>query len=71
MNLIPMLLAIAGAFTTAGAVFDWDWFMNSRRAQFLASFFGRKGTRIFYLVLGLFLLVVGLLGVAGGANPPQ
>ena len=59
------ILAACGAFAISGAAFDWEFFMNHRKAQFFVRMFGRKGTRIFYGLLGGGLLVLGLLMVMG------
>lgn len=56
-----LLLFGAGAFTIVGAVMDWNWFMNSRRARFFVAIFGRMGARIFYILLGLF--IIGMAGI--------
>lgn len=61
-NLLTFLLLFgAGAFTIVGAVMDWNWFMNSRRARFFVAIFGRTGARIFYILLGLF--IIGMAGI--------
>lgn len=49
-----------GIFALSGAIFNWDWFMNSRRARFFANIFGRNGARIFYALLGILLIGLGL-----------
>jgi hypothetical protein len=55
------LIAIpAGLFSMAGAVFDWEWFMTTRRAQFVVDVLGRQGARVFYFFLGLFLVGLGV-----------
>ena len=60
-----LLLVAAGIFSICGAVFDWDWFMNNRRARFFVSIFGRNGARVFYIVLGMLLIVFGILLASG------
>lgn len=61
-NLLTFLLLFgAGVFTIVGAVMDWNWFMNSRRARFFVAIFGRMGARIFYILLGLF--IIGMAGI--------
>lgn len=59
------LLVVAGLFSIAGAVKDWDFFMNHHKAQFFIRLFGRQGTRIFYGILGTILSVLGLLAGLG------
>lgn len=59
---IAMLLVgfLGGGFSLAGAIFNWDWFMNNRRARFFVGIFGRQGARIFYAILGFFLIGLGI-----------
>jgi hypothetical protein len=56
-----LLLVLAGLFAMAGGVFDWDWFMNNRKAQALVNLLGRGGARVFYIILGLAIAILGLL----------
>ena len=35
---------------------DYDWFMNSGKAWIFVKLFGRDGARVFYILLGLFLI---------------
>jgi hypothetical protein len=55
----------AGAFAICGAVFDWDFFMNSRKAALLVRFLGRNGARVFYGLLGAGIVTIGVLMAAG------
>ncbi len=50
---------IAGIFAIVCAACDFDWFMNNNRARFFVDLFGRNGARIFYVCLGLFLVILG------------
>ena len=59
------LLAGCGVFAMCGAAFDWEWFMNHRKAQFLVRLFGRGGTRVFYGILGAALVAMGVLMATG------
>jgi len=56
-----LLLVLAGLFAMAGGVFDWEWFMNNRKAQALVNWLGRGGARVFYVILGLAIAILGLL----------
>jgi len=64
-SLLPWIVVGAGLFSNCGAAFDWDWFMESRKAQLWLKLFGRQGTRIFFGVLGLVMVTTGLLVVTG------
>ena len=65
MNAFGLIIVGAGLFALAGAVFDWDFFMESRKARFFTAIVGRTGARIFYTILGIALLVLGALMAAG------
>jgi Immunity protein 17 len=60
-NVLVCLLSIgAGAFCLAASFQNWDWFFNNWRARIMVSIFGRGGARIFYGILGGFLVLLGL-----------
>ena len=63
-NYLPWVLVAAGAFCILGAVQDWDWFLESRKARIWVSMFGRGGARVFYGILGAVIVAIGVgLGV--------
>ncbi len=51
---------LAGLFTMFCAYKDFDWFMEHRKAAFFVNLFGRDGARVFYGILGLLLLFLGV-----------
>ncbi|MBI5930082.1 MAG: immunity 17 family protein [Chloroflexi bacterium] len=57
----------AGVFTIVAAVMDWNWFMNNYRARFFVKLFGRFGARIFYVLLGFFLVGLSIMFYLGGS----
>ena len=57
---------LAGGISLAGAIFDWDWFIRSRRARLFIRLFGRTGTRIIYGIIGLFLIGLGISALMAG-----
>ena len=61
MEARSFFLIILGLFAITGAAFDWNWFMNSKRAQVWLNIFGRQGTRLFYVILGLTISIFGIL----------
>ena len=65
MSLFGFIIVGAGLFAIAGAVFDWDFFMESRKARLFTTLLGRTGARAFYALLGIALLVLGALMAAG------
>ncbi len=66
MNPVGLLLIAAGLFTITGAYFDWEWYMNSRKARFMVTILSRNGARIFYGILGLVVVIIGALGWING-----
>jgi predicted small integral membrane protein len=65
MNPFGLIIVAAGAFSMLGAICDWEWFMNARKARFMVTILTRNGARVFYGVLGLALVVLGILGATG------
>lgn len=65
MNPVGLFLVAAGLFSICGAAFDWDWFINSRKAQLFVALFGRNGARIFYGILGTVIVIMGALVTLG------
>ncbi len=66
MKITWLLLILAGLFSMCGAGFDWDWFMENRKARMMSELLGdRSRARVFYLILGLAILAVGFLGAFG------
>ena len=65
MNLFGLVFIAAGFFSICGAIFDWDFFMNSRKARFMVSIFGREGARIFYGLLGAGIVIFGAMRIVG------
>ena len=59
--MINVLMIIIGLFSITAGILNWDWFMNNWRARFFVNIFGRNGARAFYIGLGIFIVVVGVL----------
>lgn len=64
-TLIEIFIIAVGVFTLAASVFNWDWFFNARKAQFLIRIIGRTGARIAYSIISL-LLIGGGIGLITG-----
>ncbi len=65
MHYEGFILIGAGLFSVAGGAFNWDWFMNSRKARFFVKTLTRNGARIVYGVLGTALVIIGALILLG------
>jgi hypothetical protein len=62
---LMLIFAIgAGLFSIAGAVFNWDWFMNNSRARLFVNIFGRDGARVFYVILGIIIIALGFFSAS-------
>ncbi|MBN1514992.1 immunity 17 family protein [Candidatus Sumerlaeota bacterium] len=61
MNPAGFIIIAIGLFAITGAVMDWDWYMEHRKARLVVKFFGRNGARIFYAVVGALFCVMGAL----------
>ena len=66
MIVMGLVFAAIGLFSLMGAVMNWDWYFNNRRARGVVAIFGRKGARIFYGILGVFIMAIGAVAVIGG-----
>lgn len=66
MIVMGLVFAAIGLFSLMGAVINWDWYFNNRRARGVVAIFGRNGARIFYGILGVFIMAIGAVAVIGG-----
>ena len=64
-TIVCILFILVGLLSVAASYFNWDWYFNNYRARFLVKTIGRKGARIFYMVLGLFLVGLGVALLMG------
>ena len=58
------LFLLAGCFSTLCALMNWDWFFKSPNAQFIVKPLGRTYARLFYGIVGIVLLTIGILGLS-------
>ena len=71
MNTAGFILIAIGLFSLAGGLFNWGWFMQTRRARAMVRTMGPKWARAFYMLLGIVVIVFGILlvlGVIGGSK---
>ncbi len=66
--LMNSLLALIGLFASVASIANWDFFFESRKAQFIVKFMGRNGARIFYGLLGGAIFSLGFLALIGAIN---
>ena len=60
-----LLSIVIGFYTIAGAALNWEWFMKDPKADIFVRLFGRTGTRVFYMIVGVGLIFIGLWGIFG------
>ena len=60
-----IFFVLAGLFSILGAIKNWNFFMNNRKAYIWVKLFGRNGARIFYGILGFVIAIIGL-GISVG-----
>lgn len=58
-----VIFLLCGLFSIAGAVFNWDFFFSNRKARVFVRLLGRTGARIFYGILGIAIIVMGIMVV--------
>ena len=61
MNPAGFILVAVGLFSFAGGLFNWHWFMNTRRARALVRGIGPTRARVFYMLLGIVVTVIGIM----------
>ena len=61
MLLYGIVILLAGIFSIVCAVFDFNWFINNHRAKVFVKLFKRNGARVFYIILGIVLCILGIV----------
>lgn len=56
-----ILFVLAGIFSVLASVKNWDWYFNNRKAKPFVRLFGRTGARIFYTLIGIFIMGIGIV----------
>ena len=64
MNIAFMItMVLGGIFSICGAIFNWDFFFENYKARHVVKLIGRNGARVFYVLLGLFVIFCGIMFV--------
>ena len=61
-----IIAILVGIFCAFCAYKDYNWFLGSSRAWLFVKLFGRNGARIFYMGLGVFMIILGLVLIFAG-----
>jgi hypothetical protein len=67
---VIVLSILVGLFSLTAAMLDAEWFMTNYKAAVMVRVLGRTGARVFYALLGLFLIALGA-AAALGVIPPR
>jgi small neutral amino acid transporter SnatA (MarC family) len=67
-TIISIFFMAIGLFSIIASLTGWYYFFNHRKARIFLKFLGRKGVRIFYLMLGFALFSFGFLALTGIIN---
>lgn len=59
MNSTTVICLLAGLFSIIAAALNLNFFMESRKARLFVKLFTRNGARIFYVILGIVVIVLG------------
>lgn len=58
-NLIITLLCFGtGLFTIVSSILNFDFFFENRKARLFVAILGRNGARVFYSLLGIFIIAL-------------
>lgn len=56
-----LFAVLAGVFCIVCSALDMEWFLNSGKSRIWVKLLGRNGARIFYICLGIFLVIAGIM----------
>ena len=62
---VGLLSVLVGVFTIAAICLRWDWIMNHYKVRDVFQILGNTGATVFYVVLGLGFVIMGILMVMG------
>lgn len=59
--IIQSVFVSLGILSVMASAFNWEWFFTADSSRFIVRTLGRKKSRIFYALLGLTMIAVGVL----------
>ena len=60
-TIIGIVLFCLGLFSIFCSAMNFDWFFEHRKAAKFVEIFGRSGTRVFYIVLGVLMIFFAII----------
>ena len=61
--LMPVIIILVGLFCFICAIKDVSWFFNNYKARRFIDTFGYKAAKIFYIIIGLFFIILGFVAL--------
>ncbi len=58
--IIQGIFVVVGLLAILASLFNWDWFFKAQNTQFIVNNVGRKRARLFYSLLGLFMIATAI-----------
>jgi len=62
------LMMAGGVFAIVGGITAPDWFINSPRAALFRKLFGKRGTQVFYVILGMAIVAMSIVVFVQGSS---
>jgi hypothetical protein len=62
---VGILFLGIGLFSFLAGTMNWNWFFQTVNASIFLRWFGRKGARIFYSIIGLMIFFIGFMFLSG------
>lgn len=63
-EIVSVIFLIAGGiFTITASVLNWEFFFGDPKAKMFGKLFGREGSRVIYILIGVFLILVGFFRI--------
>jgi small neutral amino acid transporter SnatA (MarC family) len=60
---IVIIGIFGGLFCIIASIYNWNFFFNNHKARFFVNIIGLTGARVFYIILGLILMLLGFMVV--------
>ena len=65
---VGILFSFIGVLAFLASIFNWKWFFETQNSAMISRWFGRKGARIVYSVVGVCVTTIGILFITGLIN---
>ena len=59
--IVTTIFFLLGILSLLASLANWDWFFASKNSIIFSRWWGRKGARIFYGILGIFIVGMAII----------